>query len=397
MRQILKKSMMLLLSALLLLPTFALTSCELSEAADPNREKTTEAAKEFTDPVLAGENCMIAMEKSEHIGFELVGGKTGGASQTNGIVTISKESDLNELAGVMSFGLIATVLPEDLPEERKAVTWRVEWATSGVVGEVSEYVETSVNTAIGGRGLLVQVLKPFRGFQIRITCTTVYGNFSAQCLVEYTGKPANLWLTESGTDVDASVGVFDFPEDELAYSGMGINVISEDDASVTDEALENYGTIYYKINLGNLFNDVGDSFYENVSASVKLNGTANMELALKDGSYSHKSIELSSLGASTFARIQLTRVSDYDYDAGAGAACLVLAVKPELAFSAYTQVSNHTDPNYTGRLWKVKSLEDAYYEVTLQVNGYPLTTEIYRFIVETDVQSVTLNKDQIIF
>lgn len=136
---------------------------------------------------------------------------------------------------VMVQDLVATVLPEDATN--KAVEWSVSVETNPDEVEIDpmDYIRILTFEGLWENRVQVLVLAPFFDIEFKITCTTVVGGYTADCIVKYVGKPAELNLYTENTDGSR-------------------NYITE---KTTFEAGNTY---QIKLALGNVFDAVGDKY-----------------------------------------------------------------------------------------------------------------------------------------
>ena len=100
--------------------------------------------------------------------------------------------------------LTATVLPEGLEDEKKKVDWAVEWLDqNGFTGDVTNYVDV-IPSSDGSTTASMRAYQPFEGAKIKVTVTTRYGGYSADCIVGYDGKPTSLHFVYNNTEYSST-------------------------------------------------------------------------------------------------------------------------------------------------------------------------------------------------
>lgn len=135
--------------------------------------------------------------------------------------------------------LTATVMPSNATN--KKVDWTVAWA-DGQTGTVTDYV-TVTPASDGSTTASVKCYQAFTG-NIIITVTTRESGFEASCIVTFKGIPSDI-------AVSGDIGQSD---DGFYYLGVG-------------------ATYTYDVALSNIFDSVGDEFYDNMDAELELYGT----------------------------------------------------------------------------------------------------------------------------
>lgn len=101
---------------------------------------------------------------------------------------------------VMVKELVATVLPGSATN--KAVEWSVSVETKpdGVEIDPMDYIRILTFEGLWENRVQVLALAPFPGIEFKITCTTVVGGYTADCIVKYVGEPSELNLYTENTD-----------------------------------------------------------------------------------------------------------------------------------------------------------------------------------------------------
>ena len=131
-----------------------------------------------------------------------------------------------------SVDLTATILPADAPD--KTVTWSVEWGDGAELASkaVTDYVAITPDSSNGLKATVV-CKKAFRGNVIIVKVKTKDGGYIATCSVTFEGKPQDIKVNNGST------------------------------------AKCNYlGTNTYSVALENVFEDVGDDFYNDITVKT---------------------------------------------------------------------------------------------------------------------------------
>lgn len=131
-----------------------------------------------------------------------------------------------------SVDLTATISPADTPD--KTVTWSVEWGDGAELASkaVTDYVAITPDSSNGLKATVV-CKKAFRGNVIIVKVKTKDGGYIATCSVTFEGKPQDIKVNNGST------------------------------------AKCNYlGTNTYSVALENVFKDVGDDFYNNITVKT---------------------------------------------------------------------------------------------------------------------------------
>lgn len=135
--------------------------------------------------------------------------------------------------------LEATVTPDIA--ENKAVDWSVSWGENAPLAEtatVTDYV-TVTPASDGALTATLKCLKAFRGNEIIVTVTTRDGEHTAQAVVTFKGFPSTLTVNNNNNATQ-----------DLTSTGA------------------------YSVSLGNIFNDVDDSYKSNIKIDgVSVGGT----------------------------------------------------------------------------------------------------------------------------
>lgn len=123
--------------------------------------------------------------------------------ETNGndnIVLVASPIVVND--GYVTQVLTATIIPASA--EDKAVDWSVKWEDSTKTEDVTQYVNVEPQ-GDGSNKCNVNCYNAFDG-KIIVTVTTRTGNFSANCVVTYVGKPSGLEIVP--TNLTESDGAY---------------------------------------------------------------------------------------------------------------------------------------------------------------------------------------------
>ncbi len=139
--------------------------------------------------------------------------------------------------GSVTKTITATVLPEDAPD--RTVDWAIEWGTDAPLKEeaIGDYI-TVTPDADGSATAKVTCKKAFRGSTAMIIVTTRVGHLSATCHVSFEGVPTSLSVDTSSIQKDGDTYLVPTGKSSLAIA------------------------------LANPFNDIGDTYYQNVTATV---------------------------------------------------------------------------------------------------------------------------------
>ena len=238
-----------------------------------------------------------------------------------------------------SVDLTATISPADAPD--KTVSWSVEWGDGAELASkaVTDYVAITPDSSNGLKATVV-CKKAFRGNVIIVKVKTKDGGYIATCSVTFEGKPQDIKVNNGST------------------------------------AKCNYlGTNTYSVALENVFEDVGDDFYNNITVK-----TFSWGGTYYGGTYNSISQSWSDLQTRNIAELQ--SASTY---ISASYADKVLTVSnfKSLIGSAYTSVTGSAQ----GALYSgfVKSDVNMYVDVvlacadmekTVRVNFTPITLSV---------------------
>ena len=230
-----------------------------------------------------------------------------------------------------SIDITATITPADA--KNKNVTWAVEWDSEAELKNesVSKYV---IVTANSDNSLKAKVIcrKPFRGSTIVVTVTTEEGGYAASCNVTYEGKP-------SAIDVNSG-------------SALKVNLV---------------GANSYAVSLSNVFNDLGEQYYDEVTVkNYTWGGTyyGGKYNTMNGGSWEE-------LGMNNIADLQNIEIY---IDVAYANKTLTVNNKKSLIESAYTNMTGSSQ----GALYYgfVKSDVKMYVDVTLECAGAEKTVRV---------------------
>lgn len=128
-----------------------------------------------------------------------------------------------------SIDITATITPADA--KNKNVTWTVEWDSESKLKDksVTDYVTVTADSTNSLKATVV-CKKAFRGSAIVVTVTTEEGGYAANCNVTYEGKP-------SAIDVNSG-------------NALKVNLV---------------GANSYAVSLSNVFDDLGEQYYNEVT------------------------------------------------------------------------------------------------------------------------------------
>ena len=131
-----------------------------------------------------------------------------------------------------SVDLTATISPADAPD--KTVTWSVEWGDGAELASkaVTDYVTVTPDSSNGLKATVV-CKKAFRGNVIVVKVKTKDGGYIATCSVTFEGKPQDIKVNNGST---------------AKCNYLGRNT--------------------YSVALENVFDDVGDDFYNNITVKT---------------------------------------------------------------------------------------------------------------------------------
>lgn len=152
--------------------------------------------------------------------------------------------------GTVSKTLTAVVLPEDAPN--KAVDWSIAWADgdSRASENISNYI-TVTPTSDGALTATVTCKKSFRGSVAYIKVVTREGKFEATSIITFDGIPSSLSVNASGLSTGSGVDGFQY-------------MVPTNGASLA-------------IDLTNVFGDVGESYYNNLTFTTSASGKITIQ------------------------------------------------------------------------------------------------------------------------
>ena len=250
--------------------------------------------------------------------------------------------------------LTATVLPSTA--SNKSVDWSVVWGDESNETNVTDYV-TVTPSSDGSTTATVTCYKPFTGI-ILIVCTTREGGYTAECSVEFVGKPSSLSVSGAiSPTTDSTLG--------SSYK-LGI------------------GTTYtFTITGENVFNQVGSSF-NNYSFYVVGYGDLTMgelhhnNLTLVDNWHDEYSSTVNEL------KDELISVSLSDGN---------LVIQTKKSIEGYYRSSQRLDGGRNTYYYdKVKSVDsDAYFQVIVTEQNSGVSKSLYLRFDDNVVTGVNLS------
>lgn len=152
--------------------------------------------------------------------------------------------------GTVSKTLTAVVLPEDAPN--KAVDWSIAWADgdSRASENISDYI-TVTPASDGALTATVTCKKSFRGSVAYVKVVTREGKFEATSMITFDGIPSSLSVNKTGLSTGSGADAFQY-------------MIPTNGASLA-------------IDLTNVFGDVGESYYNNLSFTTSASGKITIQ------------------------------------------------------------------------------------------------------------------------
>ncbi len=230
-----------------------------------------------------------------------------------------------------SIDITAIITPADA--KNKNVTWTVEWDSEAELKDksVTDYVTVTADSTNSLKATVV-CKKAFRGSIIVVTVTTEEGGYAASCNVTYEGKP-------SAIDVNSG-------------NALKVNLV---------------GANSYSVSLSNVFNDLGEQYYDEVTVkNYTWGGTyyGGKYNTMNGGSWEE-------LGTNNIADLQnIEMYIDVTYDNQT----LTVNNKKSIVESAYQDMTGSSQ----GALYYgyVKSDVKMYVEVTLECIGVEKTVRV---------------------
>lgn len=153
--------------------------------------------------------------------------------------------------GTVSKTLTATVLPADAPN--KAVDWVVKWSDDAPLKNqtISNYI-TVTPSSDGALTATVTCKKSFRGSMAYIIVTTREGKYEATCQITFDGIPSSLTVDTSSLTSHSILGL---------SNSYAVKV----------------GTTSLAVDLTNVFGDVGESYFNNITVTVTAVGSIKVD------------------------------------------------------------------------------------------------------------------------
>ena len=153
--------------------------------------------------------------------------------------------------GTVSKTLTATVLPADAPN--KAVDWVVKWSDDAPLKDknISEYI-TVTPASDGALTATVTCKKSFRGSVAYIIVTTRESKYEATCQITFDGIPSSLTVDTSSLTSHSILGL---------SNSYAVKV----------------GTTSLAVDLTNVFGDVGESYFNNITVTVTAVGSIKVD------------------------------------------------------------------------------------------------------------------------
>ena len=153
--------------------------------------------------------------------------------------------------GSVSKTLTAVVLPDDAPN--KAVDWTIKWSDDAPLKDknISEYI-TVTPASDGALTATVTCKKSFRGSVAYIIVTTREGKYEATCQITFDGIPSSLTVDTSSLTSHSIFGL---------SNSYAVKV----------------GTTSLAVDLTNVFGDVGESYFNNITVTVTAVGSIKVD------------------------------------------------------------------------------------------------------------------------
>lgn len=152
--------------------------------------------------------------------------------------------------GSVSQTITAVITPADAPN--KAVDWSIAWADgdSRASENISDYI-TVTPASDGALTATVTCKKSFRGSVAYVKVVTREGKFEATSMITFDGIPSSLSVNASGLSTGSGVDGFQY-------------MVSTNGASLA-------------IDLTNVFGDVGESYYNNLTFTTSAFGKITIQ------------------------------------------------------------------------------------------------------------------------
>ncbi len=204
--------------------------------------------------------------------------------------------------GTVSQTLTAIITPDDAPN--KAVDWAIKWSDDAPLKDknISEYI-TVTPTSDGALTATVTARKSFRGSTAVITVTTREGQYTASTAVTYDGIPSSLSLNTTGLSKKSGVNNFQY-------------IVSVN------------GTSSIAVSLSNVFGDVGEDFYKNITIT-EVKGVG--EITVQD----YRSVTGSSSWIGNESTVTLDSIKDSIFSAEYDANSKSLKITPKKTVESY--------------------------------------------------------------
>lgn len=169
-------------------------------------------------------------------------------NQTN--IKILSGATIASEDGTVSKTLTATVLPADAPN--KAVDWSIAWADgdSRASENISNYI-TVTPASDGALTATVTCKKSFRGSVAYVKVVTREGKFEATSMITFEGIPSSLSVNTTGLSTGTGNDLFQY-------------MVPTNGASLA-------------IDLTNVFGDVGESYYNNLTFTTSAFGKIKIQ------------------------------------------------------------------------------------------------------------------------
>ncbi len=152
--------------------------------------------------------------------------------------------------GSVSKTLTAVVLPDDAPN--KAVDWTIKWSDDAPLKDknISEYI-TVTPASDGALTATVTCKKSFRGSVAYVKVVTREGKFEATSMITFDGIPSSLSVNTTGLSTGTDNDGFQY-------------MVPTNGASLA-------------IDLTNVFGDVGESYYNNLTFTTSASGKITIQ------------------------------------------------------------------------------------------------------------------------
>jgi len=173
--------------------------------------------------------------------------------------------------------ITAEVLPVTLLSKYMKVDWSVRWEDESITDSVDDYIEV-IPESDGSCTASVRCYKAFTGKNIIITVTTRNGNYSADCICSYVGKPSilnhDISNVISSYDSNWNCDVYDLLTGNTFFYSLTLdNIFGEVTSSFVPEYTVSYEYFGNIICQRNQYNEAGDSISNTSSKTCTLSSS----------------------------------------------------------------------------------------------------------------------------